>query len=82
VNKDSLQDAHFSIRELGMNTVIALRLIAPSAGSKTGITFGDSPVDPDGRWKAGTKEEIRNGTVAIPRMSAVVLRSADLRAPV
>jgi hypothetical protein len=82
VNKDSLEDAHFSIRELGMNTVIALRLIAPSAGSKTGITFGDSPVDMDGRWKAGTKEEIRDGAVAIPRMSAVVLRSADLRAPI
>jgi hypothetical protein len=82
VNKDRLQDAHLSIRELGMNTVIALRFVAPSAGSKTGITFGDSAVDPDGRWKAGTKEEIRDGAVAIPRMSAIVLRSTDLRAPV
>ena len=75
VNKDSLQDTHLSIRELGMNTVIAHRLIAPSAGSKTGITFGDSAVDPEGRWKAGTKEEIRDGDVAIPRMSAIVLRA-------
>jgi len=82
VNKDSLQDAHLSIRELGMNTVIALRLIAPSAESKTEVTFGDSAVDPDGRWKAGTKEEIRDGAVAIPRMSAIVLRSSDLRATV
>ena len=82
VNKDSLHDAHLSMRELGMNTVTALRLIAPSAGSKTGITFGDSAVDPDGRWKAATKEEIRDGAVAIPRMSAIVLRSTDLRASV
>jgi hypothetical protein len=82
VNKDSLQDAHLSIRELGMNTVTTLRLIAPSAASKTGITFGDSAVDPDGRWKAGTKEEIRDGAVAIPRMSAIVLRSTDLHASV
>jgi hypothetical protein len=82
VNKDSLQDSHLSIREFGMNTVIALRLIAPSAGSKTGITFGGSGVDPDGGWRAGTREEIRDGDVAIPRMSAVVLRSTDLRVPV
>lgn len=82
VNKDTLQDAHLSIRELGMNAVIALRLRAPSAGSKTGITFGDSAVDPDGNWKARTTEEIRDGAVTIPRMSAIVLRSTDLRAPV
>lgn len=82
VNKDSLQDAHLSIRELGMNRVIALRLIAPYAASKTGITFGNSAVDSDGNWKAGTTEEIRDAAVVIPRMSAIVLRSTDLRAPV
>jgi len=76
VNKDNSQDGRLSIRELGMNSGKALRLTAPSAESKTGITFGDSAVDLDGRWKAGTKEEIRDGAVAIPRMSAVVLRTA------
>ena len=82
VNKDSLQDTHLSIRELGINTGIALRLIAPSGESKTGITFGNAAVDPDGRWREGAKEEIRDGAVAIPRMSAIVLRSTDLRSPV
>jgi hypothetical protein len=82
VNKDSLQDAHLSIKELGMNTASALRLLAPSAGSETEITFGDSVVDTDGRWKARIKEEIRDGAVAIPRMSAIVLRSTNLRSPV
>ena len=82
VNKDSVQDAHLSIRELEMNTVLALRLIAPSPGSKAGITFGDSAVDSDGQWKAETAEEIRGEAVAIPRMSAIVLRSTDLRASV
>jgi hypothetical protein len=76
VNKDNSQDGRLSLRELGMNSGKALRLTAPSAESKTGITFGDSAVDLDGRWKAGTKEEIRDGAVAIPRMSAVVLRTA------
>ena len=79
VNKDSLQDTHLSIRELGINTGIALRLIAPSGESKTGITFGNAAVDPDGRWREGAKEEIRDGAVAIPRMSAIVLRSTDLK---
>jgi hypothetical protein len=79
VNKDSLQDTHLSIKELGINTGIALRLIAPSGKSKTGITFGNAAVDPDGRWREGAKEEIRDGAVAIPRMSAIVLRSTDLK---
>lgn len=75
VNKDSLQDAHLSTRELGIERSVALRLSAPSADSKTGITFADSAVAPDGRWKAGTKDEIRDGAIAVPRLSAVVLRS-------
>ena len=79
VNKDSLRDTHLSIRELGIDTGIALRLIAPSGESKTGITFGNAAVDPNGRWREGAKEEIRDGAVAIPRMSAIVLRSTDLK---
>lgn len=75
VNKDTLQDADLSTRELGLETAVALRLSAPSADSKTGITFADSEVDPEGRWKAATKEKLRDGTVIVPRMSAIVLRS-------
>lgn len=75
VNKDSLQDAHLSTRELGIERAVALRLSAPSADSKTGITFADSAVAPDGQWRAGTKEEMRDGVITVPRMSAIVLRS-------
>lgn len=78
VNMDGAQDAQLSIRELRMGNVSALRLAAPSADSKTGVTFGGSAVDAEGRWKAGTREKIRGEAVTVPRMSAVVLRSEKL----
>jgi hypothetical protein len=77
VNKDGARDAQFSIKELGMGDVYALRLLAPSAENKTGLTFGGSQVDPEGRWAARTKERIADGNVIVPRMSAVVMRSVD-----
>lgn len=75
VNKDTLKDAHLSIRELGMDRAAGLKLSAPSADSKIGITFADSPVAPDGRWKVGIEVEIHDGAVTVPRLSAIVLRS-------
>lgn len=74
VNKDNLQDAHLSTKDLGFERGLAFRLKAPSLDSKVGITFGGSAVGPDGRWKALTTEEIRNGAVTVPRASALVLR--------
>lgn len=77
VNKDNLQDALLSTEEPGMNDAFVLRLSAPHADSKTGIAFGNSEVDADGRWSARNRETVRNGAVTVPRMSAVVLRSTD-----
>jgi hypothetical protein len=77
VNLDNSADAHLSIAELGMGSVLALRLLAPSPESKTGVTFGGTSVDPDGRWMAKSQEHIHDGVVPVPRMSAVVLRSED-----
>jgi hypothetical protein len=74
INRDGMQDAHLSFAELGTGTVIALRMTAPSPNSKTDVTFGGAAVAPDGRWKAKTQEHIRDGVVAIPKMSAIVLR--------
>ena len=78
INKDDLQDAHLSTRNLGFERAFALRLKAPSLDTKVGITFGGSSVGPDGRWKARTIEEIRNGAVTVPRASALVLRIQKL----
>lgn len=77
INKDSSQDAHLSIAELEMGTVSAFRLLAPSGDSTANVTFGGTVVDPDGHWKPAHRESIRDGSFAIPRMSAVVLRCAD-----
>jgi hypothetical protein len=46
----------------------------PSPDNKTDVTFGGAAVAPDGRWKAKTEERIRDGSVTLPKMSAVVLR--------
>jgi len=77
VNKDRAQDTQFSIKQLGTSAVSVLRLTAPSAESKSGITLGRSGVDLRGRWTAASEEHIQDGVVTVPRMSAVVLRSPD-----
>ncbi|HEX4784180.1 MAG TPA: glycosyl hydrolase family 79 C-terminal domain-containing protein [Candidatus Sulfotelmatobacter sp.] len=79
VNKDSSHDAHVSIAELGMGEVSALRLLSPTPDSTAGVTFAGSAVNTEGRWSANSKERIRDGNVAVPHMSAVVLRSANQR---
>ena len=77
VNKDLSQDVQVSIKDLRMSRVRALRLHAPSADSKTGITFGASVVDSEGRWKAAAQETIRDALVMVPRLSAIVLYSDE-----
>ena len=73
VNKDGAQDAQLSIGELRMGDIYALRLVGASPDSSNGITLGGSAVDADGRWKAKSKDRIRDGAVSVPRLSAVVL---------
>lgn len=80
VNRDSSQQARLSIKDLGMGEVTALRLVAPLPDSKIGVTFGGSSVDANGHWIAIKKEQIRNGVVAVPAMSAIVLRAAGSHA--
>jgi hypothetical protein len=76
VNRDSSQDAHLSITELGMDNVLALRLLSASSDSKK-VTFGGGYVSAEGQWMAKNEERIHEGSVTVPRMSAVVLRAAD-----
>lgn len=77
VNKDSRQDAQISIPDIGTGDLAALRLLAPSADSKDGVTFAGAEVDAQGRWKAKAAERIRGKSVRVPRMSAAVLRAVD-----
>ena len=64
-------------RRTVLGNVIALRLLAPSPDSKSGVTLAGSSVDPGGRWTASTQERIHGEVVDVPHMSAVVLRSAS-----
>jgi hypothetical protein len=74
VNRDTSQDANLSVAELGMRNLTALRLLARAPQSKSGITFGGAAVDALGEWRPRTAEPIHNTHVAVPKMSAVVLR--------
>jgi hypothetical protein len=79
VNKDRVQDANLSLKSFGMKRVSVLRLSAPSAESKTGITFGGSGADTGAAsegWRAVNEESISDGMVHVPRMSAVVVRAS------
>src|ERR1700730_7063038 len=49
VNKDLANNAHVRIATTGQEATI-LRLTAPSAESKTGVTFGGASVDANGNW--------------------------------
>lgn len=75
VNRDKTQDASLSIGELGMGEMIAYRLLSDSPNSEEGVTFGNSSIDPEGKWAPQKPEYIRDARLRVPRMSAIVLRS-------
>jgi hypothetical protein len=74
VNRDATRDARLSISELKIAGACVMRLNSPAEDSKAGITFGGTTVTPDGTWKPVNLEPVHNATVAIPRMSAAVIR--------
>jgi hypothetical protein len=77
VNKDLAQNAEVRIAATGHKATI-LRLTAPSAESKTGITFGGAGVDSNGHWapqltEAATLKSDRF-VVQVPAASAAVIQ--------
>jgi hypothetical protein len=77
VNKDLAQDTHVRIATKGKNATI-LRLTAPSAESKTGITLGGASVDPNGGWAPRVVESVKfksdRVVVEVPAASAAVVQ--------
>jgi len=78
INKDVRQSVRVRISGAGSySQARVLRLIAPSLGSQTGITFGGSPVGPTGDWSPTSAEKIeRRGRaflVQLPAASAAVV---------
>jgi len=76
VNKDLTQNARVRITTTGKKATI-LRLTAPSAESKTGITFGGASVDANGNWAPRLTESMRLQTdrlsLELPASSAAVV---------
>jgi hypothetical protein len=69
-------DVRISVAGLGFNRrLAAMRLLAPSANSKTDVTFAGASVDTSGKWAPTHIERIPDSEVPIPKLSAVVLRS-------
>ncbi|MBV8098316.1 MAG: hypothetical protein JOZ31_04080 [Verrucomicrobia bacterium] len=70
------KNARVRITATGKKATI-LRLKAPSAESKTGITFGGASVDANGKWAPRFTESMRlrsdRLTVELPASSAVVV---------
>jgi hypothetical protein len=77
VNRERTRDIPIDLAGLGLGSVAALRLTAPSAESTTGITLGGAAVDTNGHWKARTNEHVSGSNVMVAAMSAVVLSSTD-----
>ncbi|MGI8958440.1 MAG: glycosyl hydrolase family 79 C-terminal domain-containing protein [Bryobacteraceae bacterium] len=79
INKDESLDAHVSLsiaKELDQAQIF--RLIGPSLESKEGVTFGDSVVGSNGKWKPSATEFLhsRGGRAAVhvPAGSAAVIK--------
>lgn len=76
INRSS-QDVDVSVAGLKANGASALRLLAPAPESRSDVTFGGAAVDADGRWRAHKIERVHSANIYVPRMSAVVVRSAE-----
>ena len=77
INKDSFQDVRLSIDGLGLRKPVGMRLQSSSFDSRSGVTFAGAIVDGTGRLIASKLEPIQPSQVTVPRMSAIVIRSAD-----
>ncbi len=69
------RETRASVSALGMEHASVLRLTAPAADSRSGVTFGGAAVDTNGRWTAQARETIHRGQILTPPMSAVVIRA-------
>lgn len=67
-----------SVSGLGLGShVTAMRLLAPSFTSQTGVTFAGSSVLANGRWIPTRTDHIFASYVTVPGWSAVVLRGSE-----
>ena len=72
-----VNDVRISVENLSLDRrLTAMRLLAPSGNSTTGVTFAGASVEASGKWSPAHIERVIDSDVALPRMSAVVLRNS------
>lgn len=71
-------DLLISVEQLGLLPMGAMRLMAPSIDSVSGITFAGAEVADDGSWTAKHVERVDGRHITVPCMSAVVLLNKGL----
>lgn len=79
VNRERSQQVRVSLRELPLADGTVLRLTAPSSGGTSQPAFGGSPVGADGLWSPAASEEVRDGILIVPAMSAAMVRAKESR---
>ena len=73
VNMDATMKARVAFADLSLKHARVLRLSAPAADSRSTVTFGGAQVNESGQWRAASSERMKDGEVAVPPMSAVVV---------
>jgi hypothetical protein len=80
LNMDRTSDATVSLDRLGLKDAEVLRLTAPAANSTKEVAFAGVAVGAMNNWKAKHEERLHGTKIEVPRLSAVVIRSADTNA--
>ena len=70
----SATELQASVGRLGLDKWTAMRLIGPSADSKS-VLLAEAAVDPSGRWHANRQEVVKGANLTVAKMSAVILLS-------
>ncbi len=76
VNREQTRNVRVNLAAMKLRQARVFRLTGPSFDSTTGVTFAGAAVGADGTWKAAAREPIHDATIAVPAMSAVVVRGS------
>jgi hypothetical protein len=76
VNRERAAELQVNLSDLKMRHARMYRLTGPSFDSTSGVTFAGAAVNAGGEWKASAGEPLRGTMVAVPAMSALVVRGS------
>jgi hypothetical protein len=74
INRSETESRSVTVAGIDLDAARALWLSAPSMNSREGITFGNVPVDGEGKWRRAETARVRENQIAMPPASSVVLK--------